>query len=134
MADETERLLDTDRSFAVASLQHGAAEAFRMFLHDDATMFTTGSVPIKGRDFIYKRMKSSGDGAVLQWTPRAAEVSASGDLGWTWGDYVMIETGKEGERRAFGYYVNVWKKDDDGQWKVVADIGTEAPAPEHTIE
>jgi len=127
---EEQRLLQTDRHFAAASVQHGAAEAFRMYLDEDATMFSRGRHPVHGRDAIYDIMKPGEDGYVLKWTPRAADVARSGDMGWTWGEYTLAAKGGGGESLSWGKYVNVWKKNADGEWKVVADIGNDSPPPD----
>jgi ketosteroid isomerase-like protein len=127
---ELERLMQTDRDFASASVKHGAAEAFRMYLHEDATMFSAGAHPTAGRESIYDRMKPSDDGYELKWTPRAGEVARSGDMGWTWGEYTVTAKNAEGaEEKSYGKYVNVWKKDTAGDWKVIVDIGNESPPP-----
>jgi ketosteroid isomerase-like protein len=131
---ETARLLQTDRAFARASLERGAAEAFRMYLDENATMFSSGRHPVRGRNFIYEVMKP-GDGAyVLRWTPREGEVAQSGEMGWTWGEYtVTTKKADGGESTSYGKYVNVWKKDGDGDWKVIADIGNDSPPPEKAM-
>jgi len=130
MTKETDRLLQTDRDFAAASLEHGAADAFRMYLAEEATMFSDGRHPVRGRDSIYDLMKPGADGYVLEWTPRAAEVASSGDMGWTWGEYTVTVKGVEGAgEKSYGKYVNVWKKNAEGEWKVVADIGNDSPPP-----
>ncbi|MGD8412936.1 MAG: DUF4440 domain-containing protein [Candidatus Latescibacterota bacterium] len=132
---EAARLIQTDREFAAASLKHGAADAFRMYLDERAIMFTDGRDPVRGRGSIYGIMKAGGDGYVLDWTPRAADVARSGEMGWTWGEYVVKTTG-DGDNRpiSWGKYVNVWKKNVAGEWKVVADIGNSSPPPDSTSE
>jgi ketosteroid isomerase-like protein len=130
MTEETNRLLQIDREFAAASLQHGAAEAFRMFMHEDAIMFSRGRHPVHGRDSIFEVMSAGGEDDVLEWAPRAGDVAASGDMGWTWGEYTYTSTGGDGlKTSSFGKYVNVWKKSATGEWRVVADIGNESPPP-----
>jgi ketosteroid isomerase-like protein len=132
---EAARLLETDREFAAASLEHGAADAFRMYLDEDAIMFSGGRHPVRGRDSIYNVMKTGGDGYVLEWTPRAADVARSGEMGWTWGEYVVSSPGDGGNRPlSWGKYVNVWRKNDAGEWKVVADIGNDSPSPDGISE
>jgi ketosteroid isomerase-like protein len=128
-------LLQTDHEFAAASLEHGAADAFRMYLDDDATMFSNGRNPVRGRESIYEIMKA-GDGAyVLEWTPMEAEVARSGELGWTWGEFVVKSKGEAAtEPQSWGKYVNVWKKNTAGEWKVIADIGNDSPPPGETNE
>lgn len=130
MEEETARLLQTDKDFAAASLEHGAAEAFRMYLHDDAIMFSRGRHAVRGSDSIYKIMSAGAGSYSLEWTPRAAEVAVSGELGWSWGEYTFTSTGGDGiESRSYGKYVNVWRKNTEGEWKVIADIGNESPPP-----
>ena len=74
----------------------------------------TGTGPI--RDALTKM--SSGPGFSLGFNPTKADVSASGDVGYTAGSYTatmngVAETGK---------YITVWKKQSDGLWKVTEDI------------
>lgn len=59
----------------------------------------------------------------LTWDPNYAEVAASGDMGYTVGRYekrrrVDGETVVES-----GTYLTVWRRQEDGTWKVKADIG-----------
>jgi ketosteroid isomerase-like protein len=132
---EAARLLQTDREFAAASLEHGAADAFRMYLDEEAIMFSDGRHPVSGRGSIYEVMKAGGEGYILEWTPRAADVARSGEMGWTWGEYVVKSPGEVDNRPLFwGKYVNVWRKNDAGEWKVVADIGNDSPPPDSISE
>lgn len=83
---------------------------------------TTGPGPI--REMLTKM--SSMPGFSVHWTPTKAEVSASGDLGHTTGTYEMSTSG--GSEK--GKYVEVWKKQSDGQWKVTEDIFNADAAPQ----
>jgi ketosteroid isomerase-like protein len=63
----------------------------------------------------------------LTWDPTFAAVSSSGDLGYTVGT-------RESSRRVGaeqvvdrGTYLTVWRRQEDGSWKVEADIGNPAP-------
>jgi ketosteroid isomerase-like protein len=125
---ESEVLLNTDKEFAQASLNKGAAEAFNMFLADDALQMPQGGEPVKGRTNIYNDMLQSEGKSKLQWEPQFAEVAGSGDMGWTWGIYKVLDINNE-IVLSNGKYVNVWKKQDDGAWKVVIDIGNKSPDP-----
>jgi ketosteroid isomerase-like protein len=53
-----------------------------------------------------------------------ADVSASGDLGYTYGTFELNTRGVTVER---GSYVRVWKK-HGGKWKVVMDVSSPDPA------
>jgi len=53
------------------------------------------------------------------------EVSSSADLGYSIGDYERIGKDPSGNpSSATGSYVSIWRKQPDGRWKIVLDIGT----------
>jgi ketosteroid isomerase-like protein len=128
---EKESLLETDRAFAAASAAMGPAEAFNQYLHDEALMLPAGGNPVKGRASIYDVMKDAPYGYVLAWTPEDGEAARSGDLGYTWGKYISSVPDSEGvAQKRYGKYVNVWKKDPSGKWKVLVDTGNQSPPPD----
>ena len=57
-------------------------------------------------------------GKSLSWEAKKVEVSRSGDLAYLIGAYRLAMKGAQDR----GKFVEVWKKQPDGQWKVVADI------------
>jgi ketosteroid isomerase-like protein len=61
----------------------------------------------------------------MTWRPTEGDIAASGDLGYTIGRWEF--TGAEGSAR--GSYVTIWRRQPDGSWKVVVDIG-DVDAPE----
>ena len=124
MDTELKQLLATDKSFSDLSKEKGAAEAFSRYLVKDATMLPNNGTPIVGIAAIYKSM-SLGKNEVLTWEPKGGDVSKIADMGYTWGIFNLslangkIETGK---------YLNVWRKQYDGSWKVEVDMGNNNPA------
>jgi ketosteroid isomerase-like protein len=66
----------------------------------------------------------------LSWQPLFADLSRSGELGYTTGPWQF--TPPEGEP-AFGHYVSAWRRRDDGTWRVVADIGNSHPKPRSAL-
>jgi len=124
------KLLQTDVEFSKKSVEVGAADAFHMYLADDAIQLPAQADPIMGRESIYSRMKASSGKYILEWEPKKAEVSKSGDLGYTWGTYTVTSEDEHGEKKtSYGKYLNVWKKQNDGSWKVLIDIGNQSPEP-----
>ena len=119
--DESEVLLNADKEFAKLSLDKGAAIAFKEYLAEDAKQFPAGSLPVIGNENIFNGMKDYNESHVLEWEPQEAEVSVSGDMGYSWGFYKSYSK-SEPEKIKEGKYVNVWKK-IDGKWKVIVDIG-----------
>ena len=121
-------LLAADRAFAAKSAASTPGEAFYAFLAEDGIQLPPVADPVIGRDAIGRAM-SEGPPTVLRWQPQFAEVSRSEDLGWTWGDWQALEPGANGKQLAYGRYVNVWKKQPDGSWKVRLDMGNVARKP-----
>ena len=118
-------LVEAERAFSRLSQREGVRAAFLANLAEDAVLFRPGPVP--GREFVAARPSPPVE---LTWWPVYVEVAASGDLGYTTGPYVLRETGagERGETQT-GYYVTVWRRQADGAWKVVADLGATTPPP-----
>lgn len=127
VAAEQAALLETDREFSEFSRTSGAAAAFERYLVEDALGLPAGGEPT-GRDSLVAGL--TGVALTLTWEPQRAEVSASADMGWTWGRYEARSPGPDGEEEvSYGKYLNVWRKEPDGTWRVVADIGNANPKP-----
>ncbi|HEX4533209.1 MAG TPA: nuclear transport factor 2 family protein [Rhizomicrobium sp.] len=126
-------LIATDKAFSALSAAQGSNAAFLAFLADDGRIFGTGNdAPIYSRADALARFKASTNGDpktnVLSWAPDNAEVSADGTMGYTDGHWLFVgPADDEGTRpRTTGHYVTVWRM-EDGQWKVIADMGTTDP-------
>jgi ketosteroid isomerase-like protein/lysophospholipase L1-like esterase len=129
-AAEREALLRVDREFSALSVARGAAEAFFTYMTDDAVQLPMGDRPVIGRTEIRRRLAEGGT-FTLTWEPHAADVSRSGDLGYTWGTYELHGAGPDGQPRAsYGKYVTIWKKQPDGAWRAVLDTGNPGPPPD----
>jgi ketosteroid isomerase-like protein len=127
---EKEKLLQTDIEFAQFSVNNGAAEAFNEYLTEDALQLPAGNNPVKGVDNIYNRNNQGN--YILDWSPQYAEVAKSGDMGYTWGTYSLAYNDENGEeQKSYGKYLNIWKKQTDGNWKVAVDIGNDSPDPDN---
>jgi ketosteroid isomerase-like protein len=117
-----------DAAFAARAAAVGTARAFHEFMDKtDALEFGSGA-PIRGADAIFKSM--GGDAPAksrLEWTPSQAWGAASGELGVTTGTWRSVAL--DGARAPVtGRYVTVWRKDAEGHWKGLIDIGaTDGP-------
>lgn len=112
-------VIQTEKDFAQMAKDKGIAEAFYSFADPEAVI-RRGSQIIKGKESIKQFYSSRPQKGELQWSPDFAEVS--GDLGYTYGQFVFSEkdsTGKVNETK--GYFHTVWKKQKDGTWKFVWD-------------
>lgn len=64
-----------------------------------------------------------GPGTSISWQASKVEVARSGDLAYITGAYQLTMKDPQGNPvNDRGKFVEVWKKQADGKWKVVADI------------
>jgi ketosteroid isomerase-like protein len=129
LAAAVDDVLATDRAFAAMAKAKGARAAFAEYADPQAVMFRSGVGPVKGRVAI-SQVFAEPAAATPTWDPEAAEVAASGDLAYSWGWFVWtpVPGGPlDGKPAATGYYVSIWKKQPDGAWKWVVDLGVPAP-------
>jgi Domain of unknown function (DUF4440) len=83
-----------------------------------------------GRDSILALMARYPAGLSIDWTPEEAVVAESGELGFTWGRYVASVRDSNGKLVVqYGKYLDVWKRQSDGDWRWIADIGNDNPPP-----
>ena len=123
--EELLRQLEAD--FAADVAQHGH-DAFISHFADD------GVEVVDGGDFNNKaamrKQPPWADGTTLTWTPIKAEMASSGDMGYTYGNYIYTARNKDGKvTTSYGKYTSIWKKQKEGQWKVVVDMGNASPDP-----
>jgi ketosteroid isomerase-like protein len=128
-AGPVDDVLAADRAFAAMAKAKGARAAFTEYADPQAIMFRSGFGPVKGREAIGKLFQEPA-ATTPTWDPEAAEVAASGDLAYSWGWFAWtpVPGGPlDGKPAATGYYVSIWKKQPDGSWKWVVDLGVPAP-------
>jgi ketosteroid isomerase-like protein len=125
-ADDYADLVAAERAFAADAATRSVRDAFVTALTEDGVVFAPG--PVRGRPVWEAR---PADKTRLEWAPEAAEISASGDLGYTYGPWRLTPPGSDKPVR-FGHYFTVWQKQLDGTWKALADKGIvhdETPFP-----
>ncbi len=109
-------LLLKDQAVSAQSSQIGARQAFENNAMVDVIIFREGKVPITGKKLA--AVEAVGGTGVWTWTPEFAEVSASGDLGHSYGTYEIREAGAVKET---GNYMRIWKN-YSGAWRIAVDL------------
>jgi len=125
---DTLRQLEAD--FMKAAAEKGS-QGYMSYYAEDAVELPNGADMIQGKENIAKSMGflDQKDNH-LTWTPVYADMAASGDLGYTFGTYEFRSKDKDGKPTVeYGKYASVWKKQKDGNWKVVMDMGNESASP-----
>jgi len=74
-------------------------------------------------------MSSDPSAVLLQWEPHDGMISASEDLAYTWGTFVLTNKSSGEAKYSYGKYTTIWIK-EDGHWRAILDMGNSSPAPE----
>jgi len=102
---------------------------------DDGSSMIPLMTLMTGKDAIRAGLKEefSDPNSSLDFHPAKVEVSKSADLAYSQGTYAYTSTDPKTKKAVteHGNYVEVYKKQADGSWKVAADIATQEvpPAP-----
>jgi ketosteroid isomerase-like protein len=126
-----ESLLARDRAWAQAAQADASVDSIVEYWTSDARVLLPGQPALVGKDAIRQMVSASlaTPGFHISWVPDSAVVSASGDLGYTYGTNSVTVPDSTGKSTAeAGRYITVWRKDTDGQWRCVFDIFNVGPA------
>lgn len=120
-------LMEADIAFARMAFEQGRNVAFLEFMAEDVTIMPRRGDLIRGRNAYRKQLsESSAAEPVVRWKPFFADISQSGDLGYTMGTFQYFENKQEGAAvLREGSYVTIWKKQPDGRWRFVFDAGND---------
>lgn len=113
-----------ERELSGASETRGAQVAFEEVASKNVRLFRNGQQPIVGKANAVSALR---DVAKWSWEPAFADVSQSGDLGYSYGTYELKKTNSNAaEPIERGNYYRIWKLQTDitqgTKWKVVTDL------------
>ncbi|MBK7874713.1 MAG: DUF4440 domain-containing protein [Planctomycetes bacterium] len=127
-----ESLLAADRAFA-ADTEARRLDGWLAAFDAHGSQVDEAFRPITGRDAITAHMGPffADLANELTWTPDDARVSEGGKLGTTTGRWKLARREQDGRETvlATGRYFDVWRKQADGSWKLLYDVGDEDAAP-----
>ena len=119
-----QEIVNTEKEFADMAKKEGIPKAFISFADDNAVLMRNNALII-GKESLKTSFgkQDQGSGNVsLTWAPDFVDVSASGDLGYTYGKYEYSVTDSLGNVTLdSGIFHTVWKRQSDGSWRFVWD-------------
>ena len=121
-------LTEADRVFARETQIRGL-EGWVDAFADSALSLRPNRPLVRGKQMIRELMtRAFADTTfAFTWEPAMAEVSGSGDLGYTVGLYQRSQMGAGGRTVvSTGKYVSIWRR-ERGAWKVILDTGVPDP-------
>jgi ketosteroid isomerase-like protein len=118
-ADTLKRM---EAEFMQAAAARGS-QGYMSYYAEDSVEIPNGADFLTGKGTIAKTMGFLDDkNNSLTWTPIGADVS--GDLGYTYGSFEFRSRDASGKTTINrGKYTSIWKRQNDGSWKVVLDMG-----------
>ena len=121
-ADYKQEVMQTELAFARMAREQGIRKAFLTFAADSAVINRSDKILKRKNDFSNYFSKEVWNNAQLEWQPDFIEVSASGDLAYTYGSYTFSSKDSSGViSTSNGIFHTVWKRQNDGSWKFVWD-------------
>jgi ketosteroid isomerase-like protein len=116
-----ESLLQAERDFSNLSAEQGATKAIDSYAADQIRLFREGRLPFSGKSNAHAAQPTTKGS--WTWIVADADVSKSGDLGYSYGSYQIKQKDVVAEK---GNYLRIWKK-IASDWKVVVDVANPIP-------
>jgi ketosteroid isomerase-like protein len=119
-------VVGAERAFAQHSIDHGMKAAFLAYAAPDGVIVNRRGLvnPIEAWS-----QREPAPAGLLTWWPTYADVSRAGDVGWTTGPFEFREKPTQERPDDTGHFFTVWRRQADGSWKWVLDLGVRHPAP-----
>ena len=118
-----QELFDTERAFVRLAAEKGFRDSFYAFFAEDGIAFNPHPFRVR---VALAGQPSTPAPMGADWAPVYGDVSAAGDLGWNTGP--LLFAGRDGKPGRHGMFFSVWKRQPDGSFKVVLDVGSDTPS------
>jgi ketosteroid isomerase-like protein len=119
-------MVETEQAFSKTAAEKNTRDAFIAFIAEDGLLFRPRAV--NGKQWLLEHPAPPSDKRpLLAWQPTFAAMAKAGDLGYTTGPWEFKSDIKDEKPSGYGHFVTVWKKQLDGSWKFVVDLGISHP-------
>lgn len=123
--------------FAAAVAAHDAA-AFAEHVDPGAVFGAGRERQARGREAVVARWAGivAGEDVTIEWHPERTTVGGVPGIAWSEGPSLVIEhPGTEAARYSLGRFHSVWRRGEDGVWRVLYDDGIDlGPATPAQVE
>lgn len=115
-------IVEVEKAFNDMAQQEGLVKAFEFFAANDGVIRRSKKI-IKGKEAIRKWYENDVQpNETLTWKPTFVDVSKSGDLAYTYGNFTFTFPDSLGNmKQNTGIFHTVWKRQADGSWRFVWD-------------
>jgi ketosteroid isomerase-like protein len=117
-----QEIVQAEKDFSAMAGEDGIPAAFLAYAAQDAVL-KRGNNLVVGKDAIKERFAQQNmENVKLEWSPDFVDVSESGDLGYTYGNYTFTSIDSLGNKvEDKGIFHTVWKRQTNGAWRFVWD-------------
>ena len=130
-AAESQKLLQRDAEWADTAAAGKDVDKIVSYWSDDALVIEPGQPVYEGKDAIraYVTASLKTPGFKIHWMSEKPIFSPDGKMAWMWGVDEMTVPGPNGALMTLhDRGISIWRRDPDGVWRCVVDIGNESPA------
>lgn len=115
-------IMQVEQDFNNMAQDEGLVVAFHHFAANDGVIKRQNKI-VKGKIAIQEWYKKDvRPNETLTWKPIFVEVSSSGDLAYTYGNFIFTSIDSTGNKKEnTGIFHTVWKRQSNGEWKFVWD-------------
>ena len=117
-------IISADKAMSEMAMKEGFYTALLFYADDGVVKPNEGEFPIIGKKALINYWKGKQGPTNISWEPFKAEASISGDLGYTLGNWKIVNK----DTILNGNYFTIWKKQSDGKWKFAVDGGNNTPS------
>jgi hypothetical protein len=118
-AQNAEPLINAEKAFGQSCLKLGIRDGFLAWV-DSTGIQVTEKGPVNAQ-WLWTSIPAF-DG-IFSWSPSYAEMSISGDWGYTTGNYEHRSKTLQDTVNESGQYSTVWHRNSAGEWKYLIDFG-----------
>lgn len=115
-------IIQVEQDFNDMAQEKGLVEAFHFFAAHNGVIKRRSTI-VKGKNAIQEWYKNDVQpNETLTWKPTFVDVSRSGDLAYTYGDFLFTSIDSTGTvKENTGIFHTVWKRQENGEWRFVWD-------------
>jgi uncharacterized protein (TIGR02246 family) len=126
---EAKRAIDKGNAAWIEAWEKGNPEMLAAIFTDDGVMLSEGGKVFKGRQQILERQKEAMESVTrpIKVSVVTVKIWLDGDTAYETGKYKYEYADKGKPITEAGRYVTMWKRQDDGSWKLSMDMA----APEN---
>jgi len=125
-SEAADEIIEADKAMNDLATKEGFYKALLLYADDSVVKPQENEMPVIGKTNLEKYWAGRPDTKDITWFPFKAEAAASGDLGYSFGNWEYVSK----DTTMYGFYYTIWKKQADGKWKFIADGGNNTPKPQ----